>query len=92
MASVAGVQSRLIPGSGEESGPGGRVGRGGAGARRAPRVSVRWGRAPSQGKRSREGWRGEKSGVWLSYSYSKRKKEVPRLITLSGVLTGESNC
>lgn len=36
--------------------------------------------------------RGEKSGVWLSYSYSKRKKEVPRLITLSGVLTGESNC
>ena len=35
--------------------------------------------------------RGQKSGVWLSYSYSRRKKEVPRLITPSGLLTGESD-
>lgn len=36
--------------------------------------------------------RGQKSGVWLFYSYSRRKKEVPRLITPSGLLTGKSDC
>lgn len=36
--------------------------------------------------------RGQKSGVWLSYSYSRGKKEVARLITPSGVLTGKSDC
>lgn len=88
MASEAGVQSRLSPGSGEEVGPGVR----GVEARRGPGGSVRQAQRHPKEEEQEGVKRGQKSGVWLFYSSTRRKKEVPRHITPSGLLTGESDC